>query len=295
MKKMPLNITSSAIVILISILIVGCGPSLNDAKQMGFESVEEMTAAQKQGFKNKAEVNEAEAKKAGFASYEEFTKRRAQGFRTNAEVEVAKQLALGNGFESIEEMLEGEKAGYKTKSEYTKAKAEAAEKLAREQRERAERERVSQYSEVCERVTGWGAQYLLFRDGSWRLPPSAVLLATTVGVYEMKGFELDRVDGGARIPSANGTMYSAGSKNLVKAGIATFKNRQIAACLERVNFTFTNRGAGERAESCVSVFYLFDKEFDTWRGIESVFCNREESALKSWKEENQVSVLLDLK
>ena len=67
MDNISLKLSIGALTVFILTLTTGCGPSLNDAKQLGFDSVEEMKTAKKNGLNTKAELNDADAKKAGFA------------------------------------------------------------------------------------------------------------------------------------------------------------------------------------------------------------------------------------
>jgi hypothetical protein len=98
-------------------LLVGCGPSLEDAKKLGFDSVDEMKALTAQGFKTKNDWLEEEAKKLGFESHQQKLEMKVYNIRSGQEMRAAKSKMKELGFESLDEMKKLEAAGFKTKAE----------------------------------------------------------------------------------------------------------------------------------------------------------------------------------
>ena len=68
------------IVIICSLIFVlfGCSPSLNDAKQNGFDSIEQMKAFQNAGFKSKNDLGAL-----GFSDIEEYHFLTKKGYKQN--------------------------------------------------------------------------------------------------------------------------------------------------------------------------------------------------------------------
>jgi len=79
------------------------------------------------------------------------------------------------------------------------------------------------------------------------------------------------------------------STQIVNVGDAQFNGKTILACHERFVVYKINRSKGERSESCFSVLYMYDKEFETYRGIESFFCSDDEKKIPNWIKSNTVT------
>lgn len=100
-------------------LLSACGPSLEDARKAGFQSVEEMKQYKERGFNTMREFEAAQAediKRSGFASLEEMNTFRARGFKTKADFTTL-------GFKDFDEMDAFRKRGYASMAEYKAVKA----------------------------------------------------------------------------------------------------------------------------------------------------------------------------
>ena len=87
------------------------------ATSLGFVSAEEMKSMNERGFSTKADFNNAKARKAGFKDFQEMTKRVAQGINSGKELKRVQEKSELLGFDSIEEMIEIQSLGFRTKAE----------------------------------------------------------------------------------------------------------------------------------------------------------------------------------
>jgi hypothetical protein len=74
-----------------ALILVGCGPSLEDARKLGFSSVEEMEKAQNEGYRDKAEYD-ARYKKFGFSSLPEMLALQARNYGVKQDYLKVKEL-----------------------------------------------------------------------------------------------------------------------------------------------------------------------------------------------------------
>ena len=79
------------LLLILALFVVGCGPSLEEAKNAGFSSVDEYIEFQQYGFNNKASFTET-----GFSSLIEYQAYKNQGFESM-------QSFRSSGFESLEQ------------------------------------------------------------------------------------------------------------------------------------------------------------------------------------------------
>jgi hypothetical protein len=100
--------------------ISGCSPSIEDAKKLGFNSVEEMNDLKSKGFKTKIEFKNSEAIKLGFSNSTEKDWADAAGAKTKAEYDLHLQdvAARAIGFENAKQRQEAIAKGYGTSKGY---------------------------------------------------------------------------------------------------------------------------------------------------------------------------------
>lgn len=116
----------------------GCGPSLEEARSLGFKDAAEMKKLQAQGFETKDAFTQAEllkdanqrgfstvaamreADNLGFKRADEMSSIQRQGFRTRKEYDesLALKEAQSRGFSSVEESESFAARGFRTKNEY---------------------------------------------------------------------------------------------------------------------------------------------------------------------------------
>jgi hypothetical protein len=90
------------------LLLVGCGPSLNDAKKLGFDSIEEMNFLRGAGFKTRADFDKLgflsldeykDGVKLGFSSGEIYKLKKKYGFEDKAQYELYLNSSPNKRFE----------------------------------------------------------------------------------------------------------------------------------------------------------------------------------------------------
>lgn len=97
--------------------LTACGPNLNDAKNLGFETVEQMKKLQADGYKTMDEFYVARAKKLGFESVEQMKTLQARGFETQQNY-IDFQDSVRLGFPNVKLYLESKSHGYNDYTEY---------------------------------------------------------------------------------------------------------------------------------------------------------------------------------
>lgn len=76
---------------------------------------------------------------------------------------------------------------------------------------------------------------------------------------------------------------------IVNVGEAQFNGRSILACQEKLTVYKINKSKGEKETACFSVVYMYDKEFETYRGIDSFFCSDDDKKIPDWVNSNSVT------
>ncbi len=273
---MRADIKSFLVAVCVS-LLVGCGPSLEDAKKLGFESVDEMKSLQAQGFKNKSEYGESEAKKLGFSNFDEMKKAISQGFKNGNELAEAGKKAKDLGFDSVDEMIELNSKGFKTKYEFkiSEEKRIEAERIAENQRR--DRAEIASFGDKCS--GGLNSDVWSFAFNKGRISNAQLIIGTTITFLNSSGFELNEKD-------------LLGQKNkLIMAGIGSFQGNDIPACVEKIELKFTNRSRGERKTECFIQAYQDDAEFQMLRGISVFGCDEMDVKIKQWVDSKNIRKL----
>ena len=145
MSKLSLNRLVIAAFILA--VLAACGPNLEDARKLGFDSVAQMELYQKAGFKKMQDFEKLgfdslkqlqvfqkegfktmhDFNKLGFNNLDEMKSMQVKGFKTYGDYEIANAKKLG--FSDLDEMKKAISLGYKNKEEFEitqKSKEEAA-------------------------------------------------------------------------------------------------------------------------------------------------------------------------
>jgi hypothetical protein len=117
--------------------------------------------------------------------------------------------------------------------------------------------------------------YAAFDKGKFTGPE--LIIGATIAANKLAGFELDEKE-------------LRGQSNIVMdVGSGMFKEKPVAACLEKVDLNFVNRSAGERKTACFAEAYLSDKEFKMFRSLKVMECGKVAEEMPGWIEANKVT------
>ena len=127
----------------------------------------------------------------------------------------------------------------------------------------------------CDMNLATSVWYAAFSKGKFTGPE--LIIGTTIAANKLAGFELDEKE------------VRGQSKIVVDVGTAMFKDKPVAACLEKVDLNFVNRSAGERKTACFAEAYINDQEFKMFRALKVMECGKIAEEMPSWITANQVT------
>lgn len=116
--------------------------------------------------------------------------------------------------------------------------------------------------------------YAEFEGGKYS--NAELIIASSIAANRLQGYLLDERE------------LRNQSNKVIKKGFAKYNNRNLPACVEKIELNYVNSEAGERRRECFIMGYISDKEFKIFRKLQVMHCENPNNALSNWIYENEI-------
>ena len=247
--------------------LLGCNKE-EEAQKLGFDNSAEMGEVQAQGWHTKKQYVE-DFEKAYGITYPEF---RADQEKKKRERELAESRAAE---------APKKRTQYRSNCEYDLPKRAYNAALALEGREAFPSSDIKiMYQELEKQGDDFVGTVDLTRGtqvNAGESPDSPINLI--VAIHYGIGFLVDKES------------LQSKEQDVFKAGVGKFEGRILPACVEKLNLTFINGAEAKEKTNCYALYYLYDKKFKYFRGVELTSCNDIEKTLPEWSSKAGVTEL----